>query len=52
MNCELSWFEQRTFLNLTLEALQQHPVREKVFQELSNLQPMKPVLTGKLNLKK
>lgn len=46
VNCEMSWLEQRQFLNLTLEAASGHPLYTYIMNNLLQLQPNLPSLVN------
>lgn len=42
----MAWQEQREFVNLTLEALEGHPIHGDMLRELQATRPQEPNLTG------
>ncbi|XP_050394995.1 uncharacterized protein LOC126812577 [Patella vulgata] len=46
LNCDAAWAEQRTFIDLALASLEDHPVVERVVAGLAELIPRKPDLTN------
>ena len=45
-NCEMSWQEQRQFINLTLEAASGHPLYDYIINNIIQLQPIVPSLAN------
>lgn len=46
VNCEMSWLEQRQFINLTLEAASGHPLYNYIVNNIMQLQPTVPSLVN------